>query len=86
MIEVPVTEESLRAAIRHITDFAAVHHGKGDYNEALFVLRDSLGITEEMVAELGHWCDDFVGLDVSAPLLLGVMMGLIAADHAREHS
>lgn len=83
MIEVPITQDSLRVAMRHIQDFTAIHYGKGDYQEPLAILRESLGITEEMLAELAEWADDFFSEDSSAPLILGVMMGLIAADYAR---
>jgi hypothetical protein len=83
VIEVPLKEDSLRVAMRRIQDFSSVHYGTGEYMEPLTILRESLGITDEIQNELTEWCDTFLEDDVAAPVLLGVMMGLIAADHAR---
>jgi hypothetical protein len=37
-----------------------------------------------MMEELSEWADELFTTDISGPLLLGVMMGLIASDHARH--
>jgi hypothetical protein len=84
VIDVPLTEDSLKVAMRRIQDFASVHYGKGEYLEPLVILRESLGITDEMMEELSEWADELFTTDISGPLLLGVMMGLIASDHARH--
>jgi hypothetical protein len=72
-------------AIRRIEDFAAVHSAADDdLLEALAILRESLGISDEMMNNLAEWAEIFLGDDVAAPLLLGLMLGLIAADHDRS--
>ncbi len=85
MIEIPLNEDSLGAAIRRIYDFAAVHqHGDAtDRDEALTVLRESLGITDEVLLQFTGWIEEFIG-DESAGALLGLMVGLIAADHESQ--
>lgn len=87
MIEVPLNEDSLRTAIRRIHDFAAVHqHGnQSDMGEAFTVLRESLGITDDMLSEYVEWAERFLDSDsAGAPMTLGLMVGLIAADDASQ--
>lgn len=88
MIENPVTEESLHQALRRITDFSLVHSGTIDpveKLEALTILRASLGLTDDMLVDLDNWVDSITGDAGYTPaVLLGLIVGLIAADHEFE--
>lgn len=78
-------------ALRHLGDFVAVHEGKGDSVEALDILRDSLGLGHEqmtLLAEEGSFLfaedDDDTNVTFAAGILLGLILGAIAADYASE--
>lgn len=89
MIRRPLTEDSLGEAMRRFEEFAVVHHGKGDYEEALTVLRESLGIDQDRLEQYRERIIDILGADGADPgflsgSLLGLIVGLIAADYASE--
>lgn len=87
MIQRPLTEESLEWACNRLNDFSEVHQGT-EWNEkleALTVLRASLGISDQMMTDFAKWAASFVGVEEYAvPMLLGLMIGLIAADREYE--
>jgi hypothetical protein len=90
VIAVPLTEDSLREAFRRLRDFKSVHTGEEYPREAWRILEGSLGLDERMkevvleeVADVFHTSED--DDDHFLPgLLAGIMLGLIAADHAKE--
>lgn len=84
MIETPLTEEALRAARRRIDDFVAVHSDDESVLPAFTVLREGLGITDELMKEFIDWANRVVFTeepDPDATALFGLIVGLIAADH-----
>lgn len=84
MIETPLTEEALRAAQQRFEDFIAVHEAEDDVSEPFAVLRESLGITDEIMRQYTDWADAVVfhvEPSTEAATLFGLMVGLIAADH-----
>ncbi len=67
-----------------IDDFVAVHDGDDDVMEPFTVLRESLGITDDMMREYTEWADTVIFTDTPTPdaaSLFGLIMGLIASDH-----
>lgn len=90
MIKVPLTEDSLRVALKRITDFQVVNRGKDEYNDAFMVLSESLGLDEDMLDILLDFMTDFFGDELdhefSAGTIFGLIVGLIAADYGQEAS
>lgn len=89
MIKHPLTVEALRDATGHMSDFKAVHDGKGDYQKALSILRESLGIDTEAEEEYADWLKEIHRTGDPDPAflggaLLGLIVGLIAADYVSE--
>lgn len=85
MIEVPLTEDSLRAALGRIQDFVRVHDGDDDVLPPFTVLRESLGITDELMELYSEWAEILLSQEgVAAPMLLGLIVGLIAADYGSQ--
>lgn len=91
MIEVPLTEEALRGAFQRIHDFKVVHKGEDDIWEYWLVLRKSLGIDEERIAQIVGEAERVFNTPEEKDdayffpgLLFGLVLGLIAADYARE--
>jgi hypothetical protein len=89
VIRVPLTEDSLRAAFGRIADFKAVHHGDEDVSEPFQILSESLGVTPELTETLYELSDELFVEDVTddhllVGVLFGLMLGLIASDHASE--
>lgn len=87
MIESPLTERALVWACDRIEDFYFVQRDGewADIMRALSVLKESLGITEEIGDYLTTWADEFLEDNFDhASLLLGLMLGLIAADRQHE--
>lgn len=84
MIETPLTQEALRAAQRYIDDFVAVHNEDDDVMPSFTVLREGLGITDELMEDFINWANRVVFTeepDPDATALFGLIVGLIAADH-----
>lgn len=89
MIKVPLTEDSLRKAFGRIEDFKAVHEGDEDLREPFAILSESLGITSELTGTLYELAEDLFIDDVTedhmlAGIIFGLIVGLIASDHASE--
>ena len=89
MIKVPLTEDSLRTAFGRIQDFKAVHKGDDDLVEPFAILSESLGITPELTSTLYELAEELFIDDVTEDhlltgILFGLIVGLIAADHASE--
>ena len=85
MIDHPVTSEALLHAMRRIQDFSTVQSGEewGEQLQALLVLRESLGLDDELLTQFDLWATSFLGDDeLSVPMMMGLMIGLIAADYA----
>ena len=67
-----------------INDFVAVHDGDDDVMKSFTVLRESLGITNDLMQEFIEWADTVIFTDTPSPdaaVLFGLIMGLIASDH-----
>lgn len=67
-------------------DFKAVHDGKGDYTEAFAVLRESLGISEELLSLYVNWVIEYFGVDGEDDYLItgalwGLVTGLVVAEN-----
>lgn len=92
MIAVPLTEGALREAFRRLKDFKLVHTGEEQPREAWRILEGSLGLNEDMKIVVLEESEDVFNTseeddDHFLPgLLCGIMLGLIAADHAKETS
>jgi hypothetical protein len=89
VIKNPLTHDALRGATSHMSDFKAVHDGKGNYQEALSILRESLGIDTEAEEAYAEWLKSIHRTGEPEPsflggALLGLIMGLIAADYVSE--
>lgn len=85
MINVPLTEEALKTALGRFSDFKLVHEGKGDYREAFSILRESLGVSNDVLVMLQEGIEEILNGDdpeLIAGTLFGLLIGLIAADYA----
>lgn len=76
-------------AFRRIEDFKAVHDGEEDVSAPFTILRESLGITEEIVHTLYElaeklFVDDVTEDHMLSGVLFGLIVGLIASDYASE--
>lgn len=86
MIETPVSVESLTWACRRVEDFYTVHKDGElpDVVEAVTVLRNSLGVNDELMDGFEAWAHEWLdGAMSMGEMTLGFMIGLIALD--REH-
>lgn len=81
MIERPLTEEALEYAQSRLEDFYEVQRRNERKDQAFTVLRTSMGLDETLSAHLKEWVESFVGPDYTPGVLLGLVLGLIAADH-----
>jgi hypothetical protein len=83
VIEEPLTEGALKAAFRRLEDFRDVQGADSKtLSEGLTILREGLGITDEIIDEIAEWAESYAGdRGYGPPLMLGLMVGLIAADH-----
>lgn len=90
MIETPLTIPALSWACRRIENFYLVHQGSewAEKIEALMILRDSLGIDDELMNQFVMWSEEFLDVDeakeYAAAMMIGLMIGLIAADYQSE--
>lgn len=77
-------------AIGRIRDFQAVQGGKEEYGEAFAILRESLGMDLDTITVLYELVKDLLGDELAedetfmSGVIFGLMVGLIAADHATE--
>ncbi len=73
---------ALRDSLRRIQDFAKVQAGRdaASQYESVTVVQGYLGLTESHREELAVWMEDFLG-ESSGEVLLGVMIGLMMAQH-----
>ena len=73
--------------MRRISDFIAVHSHNEDKGTAMGILRESLGLTDEILEEYARWSEAVLGdEDVVAPMLLGLLVGLLAAEYDQTQS
>jgi hypothetical protein len=85
VIERPATSEGIDFATGRIEDFYSVHGEWRELIRGLSVLRESLGLDDSLVDQLSTWVKDFTGdPDYTPSILLGLMLGLIVADHLAE--
>ena len=70
--------------MRRIEDFIAIHD-ETDVTHATTVLREGLGITDDLMKEFTEWANSVVysrrDPDPDAAALFGLIVGLIASDH-----
>lgn len=84
MIDTPLSPDGLTYALRRIEDFYAVQR-QGEVVEkavALGILKESLGVDSAMTVQFKEWIVEFIeDEEYVAPMLLGLMIGLIAHDY-----
>lgn len=78
-----ISKEALRFAFGKLEDFYTVQKDKPfkDKMEAVEILRESLGIDNEMTVELSEWSGDFNGPGLDGPVMMGLLIGLLATDY-----
>lgn len=78
-----MTEEALRFALARIEDFYNVQKEKpfSEKLEAVSVLREGLGLTDDLTNELSKWSAEFNGPGFDGALTMGVLIGLFVAQH-----
>lgn len=92
MIAVPLTGDALQAAFQRIRDFSSVHTGEEYPTDAWRILQGSLGIDEDRIAQILEEGGELFNLTEEDDehffpgLMFGLMLGLIAADYAKETS
>lgn len=87
VVEDPVvSRDSLRIAYRRLSDFYAVQKG-GDRNaliEAVATLRKRYGLTDDLMNDFVEWMSDFSGDEHQGALMLGLLVGVMAAEIQHE--
>lgn len=83
----PVLDRAaLRIACRRLDDFYAVQKGNGHHAlvEAVTTLRKSFGLTDELMKEFSEWTEEFCGEEHQGGLILGLLIGVMAAEIQHE--
>ena len=85
MIEAPVmlTQADLAWACSRLEDFYAIHKDTSfrEMIEAVTTLREGYGIDDEVADQYIKWVHKFAGEQYDEPMLLGLLVGIMAADH-----
>lgn len=82
-----IDTESVDHAFDHLRNVAKLHgdHDKGEVAEALKLVHQGLGMTEDAVDSCFLQAAKFApGLDKASWMVLGVIIGLAAAQHGSE--
>lgn len=80
-----LTKESFAWACTRMEEFYAVQRN-GDQNsltEAVTTLRESYGLTDDLLERLDKWTDDFCGERYTEPVVLGFLLGLMASEYEK---
>ena len=69
-----------------LDDFKAIHAGevKDDQINALDIMVESIGLGDSAKMDLMHWIQDRDGHGQEGGFLLGVIIGILATEHAVE--
>lgn len=87
MTKAPLSEEALRWACSRLLDFATVngHKDQEEKAEALTVLRESLGMTDEVRDFFVSWADAFMDSEEYTPaMFLAFLLGAMTAAYEYE--
>ena len=81
-----VSKSDFTFAMDRLDDFRAVHTGedKGNQLNALDIMVESIGLGDSAKMDLMHWIQDRDGHGQEGGFLLGVIIGIVAAEHAVE--
>lgn len=80
-----VSGESIQWACKRMEEFYAIHKNGGfvHLTEAVDTLLESVGLTGYVAEDFCTWVDEFVGDGYDIPVSLGLLIGLLAADHEK---
>lgn len=87
MNETPLSEDALMWACSRMVDFAMVqkHREWDEKVEAMSILRESLGISDDVLSHFTIWSDHFMGTEEYTPaMLIAFLLGVMAVRHEYE--
>ena len=81
-----VSKSDFTFAMDRLDDFKAIHAGevKDDQINALDIMVESIGLGDSAKMDLMHWIQDRDGHGQEGGFLLGVIIGILATEHAVE--
>ena len=81
-----VSKSDFTFAMDRLDDFRAVHTGEdmGNQLDALDIMVESIGLGDSAKIDLMHWIQDRDGHGQEGGFLLGVIIGILATEHAVE--